>query len=148
MKYNCFFTKQSIPDRFRFPLFLIDPALPQISLLSLCGWQLGAGSYGLSAPPAYGFIHEEECPVGIDENFATIVTGLVVGLAAAAVLAAVAVRFPPGGKKKRDFGLGFGGVLGFGHLDGLALSVSKSKSRARVQISESNPRLLRYNLDR
>ena len=76
---------------------------PRISILHefFCGWQLSAGSYGLAAPPAYGFIHEEECPVGIDENFATIVTGLALAVAAAAVLAAVAIRFPPGGRKKR-----------------------------------------------
>lgn len=103
---------------------------PRISILHefFCGWQLSAGSYGLAAPPAYGFIHEEECPVGIDENFATIVTGLALAVAAAAVLAAVAIRFPPGGRKKRR--RDFGGPEA-GSLEGLALSVSKSKSRAR-----------------
>ena len=129
---------------------MLPLALDRIFILSdfFCGWQLSAGSYGLAAPPAYGFIHEEECPVGIDENFATIVTGLALAVAAAAVLAAVAIRFPPGGRKKRrrDFGGpedGGGGLLG--RLEGLALSVSKSKSRSRVEISETCRCLLRYN---
>ena len=108
---------------------------PLVHMFFFCGWQLSAGSYGLAAPPAYGFIHEEECPTGIDENFATIVTGLALAVAAAAVLAAVAVRFPPGGKKRRR-SYSLGGVLG--HLDDLALSVSKSKSCARVEISIRN----------
>ena len=126
---------------------MLPLALDRIFILSdfFCGWQLSAGSYGLAAPPAYGFIHEEECPVGIDENFATIVTGLALAVAAAAVLAAVAIRFPPGGRKKRRRDFGGPEADGGGVLDGLALSVSKSKSRSRVELSESCRRLLRYN---